>query len=334
MLLRSCGLLIVILLLVACTRERETPEPTPAAATTPAAAATGAAATAAEPQVTITDAEEASAAETEQPSAEDGAATPEPVEEPTQDTFDYTVRSGDTLADIAFRFDTSVQTLRELNFLLDDNIFAGQVLAVPYIEGMTVEGAPTPTPAPYTYEVQPGDSLTSIAIKFGISSITLIEVNGLQDPNALSVGDQLLIPGYVPPAAAGDAAADTATAGGGETAPAAATTGDAFTHVVKSGETLSGIAQQYGISAASLAAANNIGVGDVIRIGQELVIPGLSRQAAIEASAVRHTVAAGESLSTIAQQYGVSTTALMAFNDITDPNKILVGQVLLIPAAE
>ena len=72
----------------------------------------------------------------------------------------------------------------------------------------------------------------------------------------------------------------------------------------------------------------------MIRIGQELVIPGLSRQAAIAASAVRHTVAAGESLSTIAQQYGVSTAALMDFNDITDPNKILVGQVLLIPPAE
>jgi LysM repeat protein len=75
-------------------------------------------------------------------------------------------------------------------------------------------------------------------------------------------------------------------------------------------------------------------VGDVIRIGQELVIPGLSRQAALEAGAARHTVAAGESLSTIAQQYGVSTAALMAFNDITDPNKILVGQVLLIPPVE
>ena len=98
--------------------------------------------------------------------------------------------------------------------------------------------------------------------------------------------------------------------------------------------TLSGIAQQYGVSPASLASANNIGVGDVIRIGQELVIPGLSRQAALEAGATRHTVAAGESLSTIAQQYGVSTTALMAFNDITDPNKILVGQVLLIPPVE
>ena len=258
--------------------------------------------------------------------------TPEPEEAPTQDTFDYTVRSGDTLADIAYRFDASVQTLRELNFLLDDNIFAGQVLAVPYIEGMTVEGAPTPTPAPYIYTVQPGDSLTSIAIKFGISSITLVEVNNIQDPNALSVGDQLLIPGYVPPASATDAAATDA--GATTTTGAAGATGDAFMHTVKSGETLSGIAQQYGIAAASLAAANNIAEGDVIRIGQELVIPGLSRQAAIAASAVRHTVAAGESLSTIAQQYGVSTAALMAFNDITDPNKILVGQVLLIPPAE
>jgi LysM repeat protein len=316
-------------LLTACTRERETPTPLPA---TPTSAATVAAATGTDPEVKVVDPASAAVSGTEPSSEEDAVATPEPEEEPLQDTFDYTVRGGDTLADIALRFETTVQTLRELNFLLDDNIFAGQVLAVPYIEGMTVEGAPTPTPAPYTYEVQPGDSLNSIAAKFGIAPMTIVEVNNLEDPNALSVGDQLLIPGYVPPAAAaGDTGADAAVPGDDiGTAPA----GDAFTHEVKAGETLSGIAQQYGISAASLAAANNITVNDVIRIGQQLVIPGLSRQAALEAGAARHTVAAGESLSTIAQQYGVSTSALMAFNDITDPNKILVGQVLLIPPAE
>ncbi len=320
-LLRSCSLLVVLLLLTACTRERETPAPTPTAATPAATAA------AAEPAVTVVD---PVAAVTDQPE-EEAAATPEPEEEePTQDTFDYTVRGGDTLADIALRFDTTVQTLRELNFLLDDNIFAGQVLSVPYVEGMTAEGAPTPTPAPFVYVVQPGDSLSSIATKFGISSITLIEVNNIQDPNALAVGDELLIPGYVAPATAGS----TGTAGAASGATAATAPGDEFRHVVRAGETLSGIAQQYGVSAASLAAANNIGVGDVIRIGQELVIPGLSRQAALEASAVRHTVAAGESLSAIAQQYGVTTDAIMAFNGITDPNRILVGQVLLIPPAQ
>jgi LysM repeat protein len=323
-LLRSCGLLVVLLLLTACTRERETPAPTPTSATPAATAA------AAEPAVTVVD--PAAAAATDQPGEATVAATPEPEEEATRDTFDYTVRGGDTLADIALRFDTTVQTLRELNFLLDDNIFAGQVLSVPYVEGMTAEGAPTPTPAPFVYVVQPGDLLSSIAAKFGISTITLIEVNNIQDPNALAVGDELLIPGYVPPATAGST--DTAGAAGAASGAAAAAPGDEFRHVVRAGETLSGIAQQYGVAAASLAAANNIGVGDVIRIGQELVIPGLSRQAALEASAVRHTVAAGESLSAIAQQYGVSTAAIMAFNDITDPNKILVGQVLLIPPAQ
>lgn len=325
-LLRSCSLLVVLLLLTACTRERETPAPTPTSATPAATVA------AAEPAVTVVD---PAVAATDQPDEEAAAATPEPEEEATRDTFDYTVRGGDTLADIALRFDTTVQTLRELNFLLDDNIFAGQVLSVPYVEGMTAEGAPTPTPAPFVYVVQPGDSLSSIAAKFGISSITLVEVNNIQDPNALAVGDELLIPGYVAPAAAGSTDTTGATgATGAASGAAVAAPGDEFRHVVRAGETLSGIAQQYGVAAASLAAANNIGVGDVIRIGQELVIPGLSRQAALEASAVRHTVAAGESLSAIAQQYGVTTDAIMAFNGITDPNRILVGQVLLIPPAQ
>lgn len=316
-LLRLCGLLILVLLLAACTRERETPTPTPAAAPTSGAI------TAAEPEVTVVD--PAAATATEQPTEE---ATPTPEEELAAETFDYTVRSGDTLADIALRFNTTVDMLRQLNYLLDDNIFAGQVLVVPYVEGMTAEGAPTPTPAPYVYVVQPGDSLMSIATRFGVSTITLVEVNNIQDPNALSVGDELLIPGYAPPAAASGATTGSAAATTG------GATGDAFMHEVKAGETLSGIAQQYGVSAAALAAANNIAVGDVIRIGQQLVIPGLSRQAALEASATRHTVAAGETLSTIAQRYGVTTAAIMAFNNITDPNTILIGQVLLIPPAQ
>lgn len=316
-LLRLCGLLILVLLLAACTRERETPTPTPAAAPTSGAI------TAAEPEVTVVD--PAAATATEQPTEE---ATPTPEEELVAETFDYTVRSGDTLADIALRFNTTVDMLRQLNYLLDDNIFAGQVLVVPYVEGMTAEGAPTPTPAPYVYVVQPGDSLMSIATRFGVSTITLVEVNNIQDPNALSVGDELLIPGYAPPAAASGATTGSAAATTG------GATGDAFMHEVKAGETLSGIAQQYGVSAAALAAANNIAVGDVIRIGQQLVIPGLSRQAALEASATRHTVAAGETLSTIAQRYGVTTAAIMAFNNITDPNTILIGQVLLIPPAQ
>jgi nucleoid-associated protein YgaU len=69
-----------------------TPAPTPTSATPAATAA------AAEPAVTVVD---PAVAATDQPDEEAAAATPEPEEEATRDTFDYTVRGGDTLADIA-----------------------------------------------------------------------------------------------------------------------------------------------------------------------------------------------------------------------------------------
>ncbi len=114
--------------------------------------------------------------------------------------------AGDTLAAIAGRFDTTVQTLRELNFLLDDNILAGQVLSVP-------AGEPTPTPAPFRYTVQSGDTVFSIASQFGVQPITLIEINNIEDPNSVSIGTELLIPGLEQPAAATPADDSTADSG-------------------------------------------------------------------------------------------------------------------------
>ncbi len=63
--------------------------------------------------------------------------------------------------------------------------------------------APTPTVAPAapmtpgsgtTYVVQPGDTLYSIAVRFGVSLQALIEANGIEDPNRLQAGQVLVIP--------------------------------------------------------------------------------------------------------------------------------------------
>jgi LysM repeat protein len=100
---------------------------------------------------------------------------------------------------------------------------------------------------------------------------------------------------------------------------------------VQPGETLSTIAADYGVDATSLAAANNLANPNMLRAGQRLFIPGVTPQQAIEARGVRHTVASGESLSQIAQNYGVTVAQIMAVNGLDDPNTIVVGQELLIP---
>ena len=251
-----------------------------------------------------------------------------------QKNYDYTVRAGDTIGSIAAKFGTTEQTVREMNFLLNDDIFPGQVLHVPFVEGISVEGMPTPTPMPFQYTVEAGDSLGSIAIQFGVTTVALIEANGIEDPNSLTVGSELLIPGYQPPVAAGQTEDTAATgAGGAESSSAAAgasANGQVY-HVIQPGESLNSIAADYNIDPAALAEANSITNRNMIRVGQKLLIPGITQRQAIEARGTRHVVQSGESLSAIAQKYNVTMEQIMALNAIDDPNTIFVGQELLVP---
>ncbi len=179
-LVRSALLLLIALSVVACTRERQTPE----GATTPDVTAETAASTppSGDPQVEVT-----SATATPEPTVT-AESTPTPEAGAALETINYTVQAGDTIGSIADRFGASMQELRELNFLLNDDIFAGQVLQVRVV--------PTPTPTPFVYVVQAGDSLGSIALQFGLSSLTLVEVNNIEDQNNIAVGTELLIPGF------------------------------------------------------------------------------------------------------------------------------------------
>lgn len=213
-LLRILALALAAAALVACTRNSETPTPTPAT-TTPAAAqgvtVTNTQSSGADPVVEVTTGTGTPAAATAAPTEEE--ATPEPTD--TAQKFDYTVLPGETLAGIAGKFETDVQTLREFNFLLDDNIFAGQILEIPWQEGITAEGAPTPSPTPFSYVVQQGNTLSSIAFQFDVQPGVLIEVNNLLDPNNLTVGTPLLIPGYTSAATAATTGTTGTTDDGG-----------------------------------------------------------------------------------------------------------------------
>lgn len=309
---------LTALVLAGCTRNRPAPEPT-ATATLPAepvsAPATGADPAVEQAPPTATTASEA---------------TPTPTATSTVETFEYRVSSGDTLYSIADKFETDVDTVRRLNFLIDDNIIVGQIIQVPYKEGMTAEGAPTPTPAPFRYTVAPGDTLSSIARRFEVNTVAIIEANGLLDPNSLIVGQEILIPGYQAPAGegSGQAASGPTTSAG---TPAA---GGEVIHVVRQGEGLLQIAQQYGVDPAAIAQANNISDRNLLQVGQRLVIPGVTRQEAARSQGTVHVVQTGESLLSIARRYGVTVDAIRELNNITNPNQIYVGQELIIPAGQ
>lgn len=322
---QSSFLFAVILaaaLLTGCTRERSTPEPT--ATPAEAAASPTGVKSSSEPVVeTVGTATPQGASATVE--AQDATPTPEPT--PERQMMQYTVQAGDTISSIAALFNITEQRLRELNSLADDNIFAGQILRVP-------EGEPTPTPEPFKHVVQPGESLTSIAAKYGVNFLTLVEVNGIENPDTLAEGTELLIPGVSAPSS------EAGTTGPSESGVVDTESGaenlgsnsqDVVTHVVQPNETLVSIASDYGVDPTDLAAVNNLTNPNMLRAGQQLIIPGLTPRQAIEARGVRHVVQSGESLSQIAQAYGVTIDEIMALNGLSDPNTIVVGQELLIP---
>jgi len=103
-------------------------------------------------------------------------------------------------------------------------------------------------------------------------------------------------------------------------------------HKVRGGESLSVIAQRYGVSQRELMALNKISNRHRIRIGQTLRLPfsGVS----IPEGALTYTVRSGDSLSAIARDAGVSQRRLMELNGLKDRHRIYVGQKLYLKPPE
>lgn len=155
--------------------------------------------------------------------------------------------------------------------------------------------------------VQPGETLSSIAMKYGITVEALMRANGIVDPNRIYVGQQLTIPDT-------DSEAMVAT--------------DTY-HIVQLGESLYTIAARYGLSAEALAQANGISDPHLIYVGQRLRIAEGSPTVARS-----HVVQQGETLAGIALQHGVRISGLARANGLRNPNLIYVGQRLSVPVDE
>jgi murein DD-endopeptidase MepM/ murein hydrolase activator NlpD len=96
------------------------------------------------------------------------------------------------------------------------------------------------------------------------------------------------------------------------------------TYKVKSGDTLTGIASQFGISMMTIWWANDLKSKDALHIGQTLSIPPVTGLVV--------TVTAADTLDSLAKRYDVDPTDILVENKLDDPN-IVVGQVLVIPGA-
>jgi LysM repeat protein len=121
--------------------------------------------------------------------------------------------------------------------------------------------------------------------------------------------------------------------------PAATPTATTRTYVVQEGDTLSAIAEQFGVSAAAILQANGLEDADSLSQGQELTIPSPPAETPAPSvtaepaprPATTYVVEEGDTLLGIAIKFGVDVEDLTRVNGIDDANGLAVGQELTIP---
>lgn len=233
----------------------------------------------------------------------------------------HVVRSGETLGTIAQRNGTTVQALVEANGIANPNlIIAGTTLKLP---GGAVSGGGS---SASSHTVRVGDTLASIAARYGTTVSALAKANGIANPNLIVVGRSLQIQGTARPSTPGPSAPSQ---GGGPQLPGQR-------HTVQRGDTIAGIAARYGIRTADLVAWNGLVDGKIYATTRLVLfnpgtLPAVGGTTSTPGSV--HVVQAGQTLSSIASRHGVSASSIAKANGISDPNRVRVGQKLTIPGS-
>lgn len=218
-----------------------------------------------------------------------------------------------------------IQLVQEYNLTqLDTVAFSGQQVII----NKNTDGNNDNTynqGGPQYYTVQSGDTLSGIASSFNTTVSSLASLNGLSNPNLIYVGQRLLLH-------SGSSNTNNNTNNNSSSNNNTATAGETYT--VQAGDTLSGIAVQFGTSYQNLASINHLSNPNQIYVGQTLVIRG---GAPVQPSTPSnnnnsgngtYTVQAGDTLSGIAAKFGTSYENLASINGISNPNLIVVGQTL------
>jgi LysM repeat protein len=178
--------------------------------------------------------------------------------------------------------------------------------------------------SPTQYTVKAGDTVAAIAGRHGLSTASVLALNGLG-------WKSLIFPGQVLKLAPGASAA-----------PAAAQEGGRYT--IARGDTISRIAARFGVPVESVLSANGLGWSSIIYPGQTIAIPAAPAAPKIELVSSTtptkpkpqpissYTIKSGDTISAIASRFGVTTKAVLAANGLTASSIIYPGHKLVIPA--
>lgn len=189
-----------------------------------------------------------------------------------------------------------------------------------------------------TYSVMPGDTLALIAAKNGVSWRDVAKWNQIDPESTLFVGTTIYLYDAKPTAAA-------------TREPSVTKTEKLSSYIVKPNDSLTGVAEQFGLTVGQLASYNSLSVNSNLLVGQKLTLVDPLRKGVAESSATKeqqrtvrkdsqvktktYVVKRGEYLKLIADRYAMSNQELADLNDgLTVGSQLLVGQKIQVPLQE
>ncbi len=204
----------------------------------------------------------------------------------------YIVQKGDTLYSIAKKYNTTVNDIKGLNNLTNDNLEVGQIIQLPISNIFN------------TYIVKAGDTLYQIATQNNTTVDKIKNLNNLTS-NTLSIGQELFLPNME--------FIDIITTD--------------TNYRVKEGDTLYSIAKIFNTSIKDIKQINNL-QSDILSIGQVLKIP-VSTSSLVPTSTISYIVQPGDTLYSIARKYNTTVNTIKNQNNLVG-DLLVVGDSLLI----
>jgi len=259
-----------------------------------------------------------------------GGPSKAPEHQPTRTASSYRVKRGDTLFAIARDNRVPMEDLLAWNNLSkSDSLKVGQELKLyPQADAVAAVYEAPAAPAPKApaqaaaaeHVVRAGEFPAKIARDYGMELNDFLALNSLSKDTTIHVGQKVKVKG-------------TQTASASDPAPAKESLGSV--HRVRSGETASSIAAQYGVSASEVLAANGLTARSILRVGQELRIGGKASGDSAptqlaKAASQKHVVAQGHNPTSIARRYGVKVSDLYQWNQWSNNHILRVGDEVLI----
>ena len=218
----------------------------------------------------------------------------------------YKIKKGDTLSEIAIKYNTTVAELVRINNIKNPNIiYANEILLIPTKNNSISSGNDDKNNT--IYIVQKGDNLYNIAKRFNTTVRNIVNNNNIKNPNLIYPGQRLII------------IKNTENI---QT--------KYMTYRVKRGDTLYGIARRYNTTVNRLVYINGIRNANYIYINQLIKIPINISIGEYDCGHCIYTVKRGDTLTKIANKFGKRISEIAELNNIKNINYIYVGQKLRI----